>query len=91
MRGAIPIRRLQSVVDGPLGGERETFAARRRPRDISAQSFEFVALIGCRDHTGMQREPSGPRRRALVIAATRQGLQGKHFTPGMRAQRDKVK
>ena len=52
-RGAIPIRRLQSVVDEPLGGERETFAADRRPRDGAAQPFKFVALICCCDHAGM--------------------------------------
>ena len=91
MRRAIPIRRLQSVVDEPLGRERETFCAHRRPRDGAAQPFEFVALVCCRDYAGMQREPSGPRRRALVITRTREGLQGERFTPGMRAQRDKVK
>ena len=57
MRGAIPIRRLQSLVDEPLGGERETFAAHRRPRDGAAQPFEFVALICCCDHTGMHEKP----------------------------------
>ena len=74
MRGAIPIRRLQSVVDEPLGGERETFGAHRRPRDGAAQPFEFVALICCCDHAGMQREASGPRRTALVITRTRESL-----------------
>jgi len=54
MRGAISIRRLQSVVDGPLGGERETFGAHRRPRAIAAQPFEFGALISGGDHAGVQ-------------------------------------
>ena len=88
MRGAIPIRRLQSVVDEPLGGERETFCADGRSRDVAAQPFEFVALVGGGDHAGMQREPSGPRGRALVITRTRKSLQGARFTPGMRAKCD---
>ena len=86
-----PDRRLQSVVDEPLGRERETFCADGRSSDGAAQPFEFVALIGGGDHAGMQREPSGPRGRALVITRTRESLQGERFTPGMRAQRDKVK
>ena len=67
MRRAIPIRRLQSVVAEPLGGERETFCADGRSRDGAALPFEFVALVGGGDHAGMQREPIGPRGRALVI------------------------
>ena len=54
MRGAVPIRRFQSVVDEPLGGKRETFGAEGGPRNIPAQPFEFGALIGGGDHAGMQ-------------------------------------
>ena len=53
MCGAIPIRRLQLIVDEPLGGERETFSAHRRPRDGAAQPFEFVALVSGGDHAGV--------------------------------------
>ena len=76
MRRAISIRRLQSVVDELLGRERETFGADRRPRDLAAQPFEFVMPVGGGNHAGIQREPIGPRRRALVITRTRESLPG---------------
>ena len=54
MRRDISIRRLKSVADKPLGGERQTFAAHCRSRDGAAQPFEFVALVDRGDHAGMQ-------------------------------------
>ena len=49
--GALPIRRLQSLVNETLGGPRESFGADRRPRNGPAQTFEFGALVGSDDHT----------------------------------------
>ena len=57
MRGAIPIRRLQSVVNVALGRQRQSRGADGGPRDRPPQPFEFGALGGG-DHAGMQREPS---------------------------------
>ena len=52
--GAVPIGRLQSVVNVALGRERKSLAADCGPRDVTAQPFEFGALIGGSDHAGVQ-------------------------------------
>ena len=91
MHDGIPLWRLQSIVVEALGRQRQALAAHCRPRDLSTQPFEFVALISFCGHAGMQREPMGSRCGELVIARIRESLQGERFTPGMRAERCKVK
>ena len=76
MRGAIPIRRLQSVVDEPLAGERETCGADGGPRDGAAQPFEFVALIGQWARLGS--EPVWDEASALRPTSTPRGVDGPH-------------
>ena len=52
--GAIPIGRLQSVVNVVLGRERKSLGADGGPRDSAAPPFECGAFVAGSDHAGVQ-------------------------------------
>ncbi len=57
MSGAIAVRGFELKHDLAGPGAAEPFVAEGRTRDIAAQPFEFLALLGAATGVGMQTEP----------------------------------
>ena len=81
MRGAIPIGALQLQHDLAGAVTLESFVGNGGARDVAAQAFEFLALMGATTHRGVQAEAVriGAQCWHGGFAAPRDGLHVQHF------------
>ena len=86
MGGAIPVRGFELKHDRAGRGAAQPFVAQSRARDVTAQPFECLSLLGATRCVGMQAKPLGTDtalgvRHLWAGEAHRQVFPGQHFLP----------
>ena len=89
MGGAVTIRGLQLIAHLALRGQGQALLRNRGPGNVSAKTFQLVALIGAGGNAGVEIKPSHLTHFTvgrLIHVDRRQCLQSKYLAPCLRAE-----